>query len=290
MVLIGVLILKNNKTIGIVGQGFVGTAIREGMKKYYNIETYDKYFADRSTCDSLEELCRKTQIMFTCLPTPMKKDGSCDLSILEDTIYKINQLALNNIVIIKSTVILGTTARLNNECKNIDVVFNPEFLTEANYIDDFRNQNRIIIGGPRPATTLVKNMFRKVFQETTIIKTGSNTAEAVKYFTNCFLATKVSFANEFKQICDETDVDYDKVVEYALYDGRIGKTHFSTPGPDGKRGFGGSCFPKDLNALMYHANMLGISTSVMEGVWDKNLEVRPAKDWELLIGRAISEG
>jgi UDPglucose 6-dehydrogenase len=132
-------------------------------------------------------------------------------------------------------------------------------------------------------------MFRKAFPETTIIKTGSNTAEAVKYFTNCFLATKVSFANEFKQICDETDVDYDKVVEYALYDNRIGKTHFSTPGPDGRSGFGGSCFPKDLNALIYYATILGITPSVMKGVWNKNLEVRPQKDWELLKGRAISE-
>jgi len=132
-------------------------------------------------------------------------------------------------------------------------------------------------------------MFRKVFQEVTIIKTGSNTAEAVKYFTNCFLATKVSFANEFKQICDEVDVDYDKVIEYALYDQRIGRTHFSTPGPDGRKGFGGSCFPKDLNALIYVAKSLGINPAVLSATWKKNLEVRPERDWEQLKGRAISE-
>lgn len=136
-------------------------------------------------------------------------------------------------------------------------MFNPEFLTEANYIEDFKNQNRIIIGGPRPASTIVKNMFIKVFQDVPIIKTGSNTAESVKYFTNCFLATKVSFANEFKQICDQADVDYDKVVEYALYDERLGKSHFTTPGPDGRSGFGGSCFPKDINALIFLHHNLG---------------------------------
>ena len=279
----------SNEKVGIIGQGFVGTAIREGMKNHFTIETYDKFKGDLSTCSSLREVCEKVQIVFTCLPTPMKKSGECDLSILEETVREINKFNLGNIVVIKSTVIPGTTERLNNECENIDIVFNPEFLTEANYIDDFKNQNRIIIGGPRPATTTVKNMFRKVFQKTPIVKTGSKTAESVKYFINCFLATKVSFANEFKQICELADVDYDKVVEYALYDTRIGSTHLSTPGPDGRRGFGGSCFPKDLNALVYFATMNGLVPSVLEGVWEKNLEVRPERDWELLKGRAVSE-
>jgi UDPglucose 6-dehydrogenase len=121
------------------------------------------------------------------------------------------------------------------------------------------------------------------------VKTGSRTAESVKYFTNCFLATKVSFANEFKQICDHIEVDYDKVVEYALYDSRIGRTHFSSPGPDGKPGFGGSCFPKDLNALIHFAKQLEVKPTVLESVWQKNLEVRPEKDWEQLQGRAVTK-
>tara|TARA_R100000808_G_C2155443_1_gene167940 strand:+ start:5005 stop:5847 length:843 start_codon:yes stop_codon:yes gene_type:complete len=279
----------SSSTIGIIGQGFVGTAIREGMKNHFTIETYDKFKGELSTCSSLREVCEKVEIVFTCLPTPMKKSGECDLSILEDTVRQIDSFKLNNIVVIKSTVIPGTTERLNAECENIDIVFNPEFLTEANSIEDFKNQNRIIIGGPRPATTTVKNMFRTVFQQTPIVKTGSKTAESVKYFINCFLATKVSFANEFKQICELSGVDYDKVVEYALYDTRIGPTHLSTPGPDGRRGFGGSCFPKDLNALVYFAKMNGLTPAVLEGVWEKNLEVRPEKDWELLKGRAVSE-
>jgi len=277
------------ETIGIVGQGFVGTAVREGMKEHFQIETYDKFKMDSSTCGSLREVCEKANIVFACLPTPMRSTGECDLSIIEGAVKKINDFKLGNIVVIKSTVIPGTTNRLNRECKNIQIVFNPEFLTEANYIDDYKNQNRIIIGGPRPATTEVKNMFRKVFQKTPIVKTGAKTAESVKYFINCFLATKVSFANEFKQICEITGVDYDKVVEYALYDNRIGQTHLSTPGPDGRRGFGGSCFPKDLNALMYFAKMNDVIPSVLEGAWEKNLEVRPEKDWENLKGRAVSE-
>tara|TARA_R100001129_G_scaffold185403_1_gene173454 strand:+ start:698 stop:1546 length:849 start_codon:yes stop_codon:yes gene_type:complete len=279
----------NVENIGIIGQGFVGTATKEGLKDHFIIHTYDKYSQDKSTCPDMKEVCTVSKIVFVCLPTPMRKDGSCDLSILESVVYEIDQYNLDNIVVIKSTIPPGTTTVFNENCKNIQVVFNPEFLTEANYIEDFKNQNRIIIGGPRPASTIVKNMFTKVFQEVPIIKTGSSTAESVKYFINTFLATKVSFANEFKQICDQTDVDYDKVVEYALYDERLGKSHFSTPGPDGRSGFGGSCFPKDINALIYFASALGVNTSVLSAAWEKNLEVRPERDWEQLKGRAISK-
>ena len=170
---------------------------------------------------------------------------------------------------------------------NVTVVFNPEFLTEANFLDDFKNQDRIIIGGPRPASSRVKNLFRKRFPSTPIIKTGSKTAEMIKYFCNCFLATKVSFANEMKQVCDVNNIDYDKVVEYSLYDTRLGKTHLSSPGPDGKLGFGGSCFPKDVNAMIKYMKINNIEPTVLSAVWNKNVEVRPEKDWEDLTGRAV---
>ena len=277
-----------SEVIGVIGQGFVGTAVREGLQHLFKVETYDKFKSDYSTCMSVEDVCAKTNIIFVCLPTPMKKDGSCDLSLISDTIAKINEVSNKHIAIIKSTVPPGTTTQLNKKYKNLQVVFNPEFLTEANYIDDFKNQNRIIIGGPRPATTILKTLYRKAFQHTPIVKTGSDTAEMVKYFTNCFLAAKVSFANEMKQICDARSIDFDKVVEYALYDQRIGKTHLSVPGHDGKNGFGGSCFPKDLNALIHFAISSEIDPKILSAIWNKNLEVRPEKDWELLKGRAVS--
>mgnify|MGYP002010833733 CR=1 FL=1 len=277
-----------NIKIGIVGQGFVGTAVREGFNKHYNIQTYDKYDSTKSTCASLEQLVSASNIIFVCLPTPMLATGECDISIVEDTVNQIDSIGQDNIIIIKSTVPPGTTEHLNNVCKTSHVVFNPEFLTEANFIDDFKNQKRIIIGGERPASTIVKNVFRKVFPQTPIIKTSSTVAECTKYFTNTFLATKVSFANEFKQMCNQIDVDYDKVLEYALYDERIGKTHLSVPGPDGRAGYGGSCFPKDVNALIYFSKLINLTPTVLEAVWDKNLEVRPEKDWEQLKGRAVS--
>ena len=279
------------KKIGIIGQGFVGTAIREGLKTFYDIETYDKFKTEVSTCDSLKSLMMLSEVVFVCLPTPMKKDGSCDTSIIEGTIREMDKLATRgvHIAVLKSTVPPGTTDRLDNECQNLSVVFSPEFLTEANFIDDFKNQKRVIIGGKRPASTTVKTIFRKVYPKLPIVKTGSRTAEMVKYFTNCVLATKVSFANEMKQICDKADIDYDKVVEYSLYDDRVGPTHLSVPGPDGRSGFGGSCFPKDINALINFANRVNIEPKVLKAVWEKNLEVRPERDWEQLKGRAVSE-
>ena len=279
------------KKIGIIGQGFVGEAVKETMKSCYEVETFDVQFVEKeSTCHSLKDLLNKVDVLFLCLPTPMLASGECDLSIVEETVENIDDYGgygVPKVVVIKSTVPPGTTKRLNEKHKNIQIVFNPEFLTEANYIDDFKNQSRIIIGGPRPASTKVKNIYRKVFQTTPIVKTGSRTAEMVKYFANCFLATKVIFANEMKQFCDAKEIDFDKVVEYALYDDRIGKSHLQVPGPDERYGFGGSCFPKAVQAMISFGKDLDVNMHTLSGVWNTNLEVRPEKDWEKLEGRAV---
>ena len=277
--------------IGIIGQGYVGPAVKEVFSKHYEVDTYD-LDKDKCSVDYLEDLVELTNIIFICVPTPMKKDGSCDTSIVEAVVKDINDMVVSRnvsdrIVAIKSTIPPGTTNRLNKECKNISVIFNPEFLTEANFIDDFKNQNRIIIGGERPSTTRLRQVYSLAFPNAKIVKTGSITAEMVKYFTNTFLATKVSFANEMKMICDGLNIDYDKVVEYSTYDERLGKSHWAVPGPDGKLGFGGSCFPKDLNALIHLARNLETSLNTIGGAWDTNLDVRPEEDWKELKGRAV---
>ena len=156
-----------------------------------------------------------------------------------------------------------------------------------------RNQSRIVLGGPRPWINTVKQVFQTAFPKVPLIKTSSTTAEMIKYVTNNFLTVKVMFANEMYQICNALDkaganVDYDKVIEYAKYDKRLGDSHWAVPGPDGHLGVGGSCFCKDINAMTYVADQLNIDTPVLDGAWKKNLEVRPERDWELLIGRAVS--
>jgi UDPglucose 6-dehydrogenase len=111
----------------------------------------------------------------------------------------------------------------------------------------------------------------------------------VKYVANTFLATKVSFANEINQICKRSQIDYDDVIKLATLDERLGESHWEVPGPDGHYGFGGSCFPKDVNGLASFASQIGIEPSMLLATWHKNLEVRPEKDWESLIGRAITK-
>ena len=275
--------------IGIVGQGYVGTAVKEVFSKHYEINTFD--LNGNCSCKTLHELVNNSDVVFVCVPTPMKKDGSCDTSIVGRVVRDINETVNSNqdgkIVAIKSTIPPGTTNRLNKECENISVIFNPEFLTEANFIDDFKNQNRIIIGGERPSTTKLRQVYSLVFPDAKIVKTGSITAEMVKYFTNTFLATKVSFANEMYQICGRLGIDYDKVVEYSTYDERLGKSHWAVPGPDGHYGFGGSCFPKDINALIHLGLELDMTPEVLMAAWETNLEVRPEEDWKELKGRAV---
>ena len=271
--------------IGIIGQGFVGTAVYEGLKHHHKIETYD--IAKTSTCKSLADLSEKSDVIFICLPTPMKKDGRCHIDIVESTLLGLDVIDECKIVVVKSTIPPGTTAKWNSLFTNIQIVFNPEFLTEANSIEDFKNQNRIIIGGPRPATTKVKRVFTKAFPKVPIIKPGSTTAEMVKYFLNSFLATKVSFANEMYQICNGLDIDYDKVTEYAIYDERLGRSHLNVPGPDGDFGYGGHCFPKDVNALIKVAQDLSIEPHMLKATNEKNNKVRKDRDWEKQEGRAV---
>ena len=271
--------------IGIVGQGFVGTAVREGFKNYFDVETFD--IIKDSTCNSLLELSNLSDVIFVCLPTPMEATGECHLDIVENTLLGLDIIEKCKTVVVKSTIPPGTTKKWNEKFKNLQIVFNPEFLTEANSINDFKNQTRIIIGGPKRASSKVRRIFTKAFPKVKIIKTDSTYAEMVKYVTNTFLATKVSFANEMYQICEKLDIDYDKVVEYATHDERLGYSHWNVPGPDGDFGYGGHCFPKDIGALISLAHDLNVRPRMLTATECKNNDVRTNRDWEKQEGRAV---
>ena len=322
--------------IGVIGQGFVGGSLTTVFsERGEKVLVYDKTgkvsqggsatfvisnaegideFVRPSNISEFVRMCESTRgfsgVFFICVPTPMKLDGSADISIVQSVLEDIatvpnNWESPNRIAVVKSTIPPGTTESWNQDFESrgfsLRVIFNPEFLTEANAVQDMRSQNRIVLGGPRPYINTVKQVFQKSFPQVQIVKTSSTTAEMVKYTTNCFLAVKVSFANEIAQICEALDekglnIDYDKVVEYAKLDKRLGDSHWSVPGPvpthDGRfvRGFGGHCFPKDLNALSSIAKENGVKPTVMDAAWEKNLEVRGPedRDWEKMKGRAVS--
>src|SRR6056300_1304087 len=261
--------------IGIIGQGFVGNAVYQKFKKYYNISTYD---LDSSKSNSSEQKTLDNEIVFICLPTPMDEVGRCNTSIVEYAVKRCFEFGVTKTVVIKSTIPPGTTETLNKKFPSLQIVFNPEFLTERNAMEDYNNRNRIILGGPRPSTTNLKRIFSKVFPKANIIKTDSTHAEMVKYLTNTFLSVKVSFANEIYELCNALGIDYDEVVEYATLDPRLGHSHWSVPGPDGDYGFGGHCFPKDLAALIRLSFELHTTNNVLCSTQTTNDEVRSIKD------------
>ena len=139
-------------------------------------------------------------------------------------------------------------------------------------------------------TTKVAEMYRWRFGKSIpVIETNYETAELIKYMNNCFFATKVSFMNEMKLVADKCGVDWNVAVDGFIRDGRIGHSHLNVPGHDGKFGFGGSCFPKDIQAMIDFGKILGLEMHTLDGAWKTNLKVRPEKDWEKLKGRSVVE-
>ena len=277
-------------TCGILGTGFVGEAITNKFQEKINVETFD--IIKHSSCKSLKDLFDKSEFIFICLPTPMKEDGSCDLSNVHDSLYELNKFSEDikskKIVVIKSTIPVGSTKQFQKKFKSLDIFFSPEFLTEANHIKDFENQNRIIIGGENKNKLKLINLHSEIFPNAEIIDTDSLTAEMVKYFANTFLATKVSFANEMFNFCTKLGINYNEVVKYVLYDTRIGPSHLSVPGPDNKKGYGGSCFPKDIASLIFQFEQHNVKSFILKASWQRNNEVdRTEKDWKKLKGRSV---
>jgi len=276
--------------IGIIGNGFVGQAIVHGFILHTDdILVYDKD-PKRST-HSMKELVKNSDIIFICVPTPMFESGECDLSIVESVVEELSQHndIDQKIIVIKSTVVPGTSEKLANKYLNMNFVFNPEFLTERRARLDFINTSRIVLGSNKiHALETVEKLYRNRFPYVPIIKTDFGTAQLIKYMANCFFATKISFMNEMKQICDAINGDWNKAMEGLMTDYRIGNSHTDVPGHDGDLGFGGKCFPKDINAMIKKAEELGVEPTVMKGAWEKNKQVRKNLNWYDIPG-AVSK-
>ena len=281
-----------SKNIGIIGNGFVGSAVEFGFSAQTNcdavVRVYDKNPV--KSVHTLNETVNKSDFIFVSVPTPSNDDGSMNVRILESALMDIQRVnKRKNIILIRSTILPGTTTKLQKKFKKLNLVFNPEFLTERSAKFDFINQSRFILGGRKRITARVAELFRWRFGESiSIIETNFETAELIKYMNNCYFATKVSFMNEMKLIADKSNVDWDLAVDGFVRDGRIGHSHLAVPGPDGRMGFGGSCFPKDIQAMINFGKKLDVDMNTLLGAWATNLQVRPEKDWENLKGRAVT--
>ena len=273
--------------IGVIGHGFVGQAISFGFSPVIKINVYDK--DPLRTINTLEETVNESDIVFVSVPTPMNNDGSISLRIVESVFAEISEVNKrdDNVFVLKSTVVPGTTESLCEKFPNLNIIFNPEFLTERKAKFDFLNQSRVVLGGDQKLCEKVAELYELRFKTPRVIFTDSKTAELIKYFNNVFFAVKVSFANEMKRVCDTVGADWNSALSGFVADSRVADSHLNVPGPDKKLGFGGTCFPKDICAFINFAQNLGLSTNVISAAWETNLEVRPEKDWERLKGRAV---
>ena len=269
--------------VGIIGNGFVGESIAFAFSPVSDVRIYD--IDPLKSTHTLDEV-NDSDFVFVCVPTPMKEGGEQDISYVE-SVFK--NCTSNPIYILKSTVLPGTTKRLQSQNPNLKIVFSPEFLTERTAKLDMLTQARVIFGGDIKLTKELEKLFSIRFMNRHYIHTDSTTAELIKYMNNSFFATKVSIMNEFYRLASALGANWNDALYGFASDGRIGDSHLHVPGPDGKLGYGGTCFPKDVNAITKMANDLGVPLNTIEGGWKTNLEVRSDKDWEKMKGRAVSK-
>jgi len=295
----------NVKNVGTVGAGFVGsTHAKALMDLGFNVKVYDtnkKYFLNwpeswaLPAVKPLEEVAN-CDVILVCVPTPptgYSTEGhcfQCDVSLVYETIYNISKLTKNKdqAVIIKSTVPVGYTKTLNDTFANLNIMFAPEFLTEATPLSDLKNPDRIVFG----TNSLIsewKESDTKAFyvidsiQESDCIAVICNTTEAemIKLASNSFLATKINFSNMIYALCKQHNVNYNIVRRGVGEDKRIGMSHSQVPGPDGCLGYSGSCLVKDIANLAYCFRNKGLdeAANFLNNIEDMNIKFRGNTDW-----------
>jgi UDPglucose 6-dehydrogenase len=286
-------------SVGVIGYGFVGKAVVHGFMNNCDVKINDPLHKDDPMYASLESIVENCPFIFLCLPTPMTRalGGEIDTSIMEEVLADISRIqrerAVHPVVVIKSTVLPEKLKYFEEFYANLDIVMNPEFLTEANYLDDFINMKNLVVGANRETSRdSVVNLYlywSSCTKGYSVHVSDLQSAAMTKYMINCFLATKVIFMNQMKDIFKSSnpDGDWDKLVEMFHADGRTGDSHGMVPGPDGMHGFGLSCFPKDLNALTNYADSAGVDAELLKTVWAINLSIREEFDWSTM-GKAVS--
>jgi len=280
--------ISKKGNISIFGCGYVGQALYHGLSPYFSIKIYDKF---KKGYDTLIDTINHSKVIFVSVPTPVKNNGSQYLSDLVNSVSAIDQVSSERkIIVVRSTVLPGTMEMLKNTFPNQGFVFNPEFLTERTYVNDFINSNRIILGSDNEEDMkIVEDIYRVRFPQTKIFKVKPKEAEIVKYVCNCFFAVKVSFMNEIKEICDKIGIDFNIVKDMFIADQRVGNSHTEVPGFDGFKGFGGKCLPKDLKSFINFGNeILKLPMNTFKSADEVNERVREKKDWLDIVG-ATSE-
>lgn len=257
--------------LAIVGWGFVGKSVDFG----FDSVKLEKIIIDPILGNSIEDIGISDDISFAfiCVPTPMGTDGSIDASILSSCV---DYLCKNTecLIIIKSTVTPEILVSLGHSDR---IVYNPEFLTEKNAQYEFVNPFMQVFGGDKKNTVRVEQLYANYSSCKPCPVYHMSIAEAsfVKYGLNSFLATKVLFFNQFSDMTEKSGADYAKIIDAIGTDPRVGSSHMAVPGHDGRRGFSGACFPKDVAAFVKFS---GDTCTVLKEAWNRNCDYRNSED------------
>ncbi len=283
------------KKIAIIGHGYVGDAMFRFFTDHFELCVVDPKYDD---FEKKKVEANTADLAIICVPTPESADHSVDLSFIESTL---NWLDPNKLVLIKSTIPPGTTDRLKQGTRKIEVtidgvaqqeeqtftrrlVFSPEYIGEGKYVvqwwaknyphpTDMKYHSFQIFGGERVDAIEVAHYFQRVLgPEAEMCFTDAKTAELCKYMENSWGATKVTFCNEFYEIAKAVGVNYEELRELWLKDGRVERMHTAVF-PDA-RGFGGKCYPKDVNGIVEQSKKAGYTPKLLATVLSVNDEIR----------------
>ena len=258
--------------ISIIGFGFVGKAIANALKGSFELQKIDPIL--NTTIEELMDF--KPNIIFICVPTPMKKDGTQDIEILHNIIERISSFNLDSLVVVKSTILPTFISELEKVLPNF--VYNPEFLREKHADEDFINSKMIVFGGNEESNHILAEFYKDYLmcKSEDYIFTDTITASFIKYIINSFLATKVIFFNEFYQLfkLSNSKESWSNLIDILTKDDRIGSSHMDVPGHDGRFGFGGACLPKDSEAILNYSETLGKDLAVLKTAIKINNKIR----------------
>ncbi len=282
------------KSIGIIGVGVVGKAMLDAFKDSFDVLTYDQNKKEISNIDDPNPIREMVFLVdgpiFVCVPTPSNDDGSCNTRIVEDVCYQINEAQQKKtteqscycnccgiseqVVVIRSTVKPGTCDDLKEKFPYLEIVYNPEFLTERTASSDFKNTMNVIMGGEEKIVEFVGYYYKSVLKHAHVYQSKYIIAEILKYASNSFFALKIIFANQLKSYCDSVHADYEQLKNLMFAESRFGLFHWDVPGHDGFLGYGGKCLPKDSIAFLTDAKIRNVDFSILEEAIRINKKIR----------------
>lgn len=259
--------------IGIVGLGQVGETLAYGFNRIGHQVVGHDIKIERSRLENVlsSELC------FICVPTPSMPDGSCNTMKVESSVLELNKLNYEGLIVIKSTVTPGTTDMLANYYPKLRLAFCPEFLREKSRFSDFvENHDVCIIGSCDGDVDLIKEAHGTLPKQ--FVWVSAIEAEFAKYFSNCFNAMRITFANEFASVCEQAGVDYSNIKNAITKRTSIGNYYLDSN--ENFRAFGGNCLPKDADAFSHYAAKLGVDVDLINTMIGVNEKLKGKRDAE----------